>query len=309
MQQQDYQCLLQIHSRWQKEQQLIRKKFQIPYNMTYTSRPCYHKLLTPLSNIQSSSKLTDQHLLIQHKRKKQTNRMDKQCSMKDPRLPPIFCSKCHSNPIECSCEDGIGQWWTRLHQRSSLPFLEKKSPSNSISVQHINFESSLIDLSSIEQSNSHKPHYVLLNWNDRQSLHNFLQTTQLTRNISNLPIEQLRQQISNTPHIHLFDSIIDLLLTMTKNQHRLSLCQIYIDPSYYSTIEGAHPFSYSTCIADNTDLHCTLNSIRKLAILLGLKIDPDANEFSSENLSTKQRKSILNQHSFYLASKMPSNIY
>lgn len=280
-----------MHSHWQKEQQLIRKKFQIPYNMTYTSQLCHQTSMT------SSLKLTV---------KRKPNQMNKQCSTNDVHLPPIFCSTCHSNPIECSCENGLGQWWTRLHQRSGLSVLEKKSLSNSISARAM----SLIDLTSIEQSksSSHSPEYVLLNWNDRQSLLNYLQTTQHIRTISKLTLEQLHQQILTHSHIHLFDSIIDLLLTMTKDQHHISVCQIYIDPSCYSLDEITHPFSQSHCIADNGDLHSTLNSIQKLAILLGLKIELDVNEFSFENRSTKQRKSILNQHSLYLASKMPSNI-
>lgn len=107
----DYQCLQQIHSRWQKEQQLIRKKFQIPYHMTSTSRPCSQKSMT------ASLKLT----VDRNRRKRKPDQMEKQCSTNDVHLPPIFCSTCHSNPIECSCANGLGQWWTHLNQRSSLP--------------------------------------------------------------------------------------------------------------------------------------------------------------------------------------------
>ena len=314
----DYQYLRQIQSQWRKEQQLIGKKFQIPYSMTYTSRSCHDKPITLLSTTNSS--LTDQMIVTRQNRKRKTNRVSQHCSNNDFRIPPIFCAKCHLNPTECLCPDGIGQWWSYLHRRSSLlvgeDTFEKKSQSNSISGRHVNFETSSIDLSSIEQSTSnkpkltsHPPHYVLLNWNDRQSLLKFLHTTQSLHNISHLTIEQLRQEITMNTHIHLFQSISDLLLTMSKEQQRISLCQIYIDPSYYSTREGTTSFSQSRLIADNYDLNRTLYSIRKISNLLGIKIDQHTNEFSFENRSTKQRKSILSQHSLFLASKIPSNIF
>lgn len=299
----DYQ---QIQSRWRKEQQLIGKKFQISYSMTSTSPSCQKKSITLLSTTNFSSN-----------RKRKPNQ---RCSNDDSHIPPMFCAQCHSNPMKCQCSDGIGQWWSHLHRRSSSLMgentREKKSRSHSLSIRHVNFERSLIDLSSIEQSISHKanflshsPQYVLLNWNDRSSLLKFLHTTQSIRNISHLSIEQLRHQIITNTSIHLFQSITDLFLTLSKEQQRISLCQIYIDPSYYSTRYGTDPFSQSHLIADNYDLNRTLYSIRKISNLLGVNIDQHANDFSFENRSTKQRKSILSQHSLFLASKMPSNIF
>ena len=183
--------------------------------------------------------------------------------------------------------------------------LKEKSRSSSIRERHVSFDNSLIDLSSIEQINPSKtkpkPQYVLLDWHNRQSLLNFLRTTELiTKNLSNMSIEQLQQLITDQDHIRIFNSIIDLTLTMYKEQHQISFCNLYIDSNL--SIQ-------SHLIADNINLKQVLYSIEKLSILLGVKIDPHRNSFSFSRLSTKQRKSILNQHSLFLTSKIPSNTF
>ena len=121
-----------------------------------------------------------------------------------------------------------------------------------------------------------------------------------------MSIEQLQQLITDHNHIHIFNSITDLIFTMNKEQHRISFCHIYIDRSYYS---NTIPLSQSHLIADNINLNQTLYNIEKLAILLGVKIDQQINKFLPSRLSTKERKSILNQHSLFLASKIPYNTF
>jgi hypothetical protein len=191
--------------------------------------------------------------------------------------------------------------------------LKKKSHSNSIPERHVSFDSSLIDLSSIEQINppktTPKSQYVLLDWDNRQSLLNFIQTIELTNNPSTMSIEQLQQLITRYNHIHIFNSITDLILTMNKEQHRISLCYLYIDRLYYSNLPYTIPFSQSHLIADNINLNQILYNIEKIAIQLGVKIDRHINNFSLSKLSTKQRKSILNQQSLFLASKIPYNTF
>jgi hypothetical protein len=124
-----------------------------------------------------------------------------------------------------------------------------------------------------------------------------------------MSIEQLQQLITHHNHIHVFNSITDLILTMNKEQHRISLCHIYIDRLYYSNFPDNIPLSRSHLIADNINLNRMLYNIEKLAILLGVKIDQPINKFLPSRISTKQRKSILNQHLLFLASKLPSNTF
>ena len=116
-----------------------------------------------------------------------------------------------------------------------------------------------------------------------------------------MSIEQLQQLITDQDHIHIFNSIIELILTMNKEQNPISFCHLYIDSNL--------PFTQSLLIADNINLKQALYSIEKIAILLGVKIDQHRNYFSIARLSTKQRKSILNQHSLFLTSKIPSNTF
>ncbi len=194
--------------------------------------------------------------------------------------------------------------------------MSKRFLVKSVSERHASFDTSLVELSSMTQTNSSKvkfkpnqPHYVLLDWNNRQSLLNFLQTIHHNQHLSNMPIEQLRQLITNHDQIHLFNSIIDLILTITKQQHRLSLCDIYIDPVYYSTIPDTVPFSQSYLMADNINLNRTLHNIQQIARHLGAKIDQSTKPFSFEKVSIKQRKSILNEQMRLITSKLPNHTF
>ena len=148
---------------------------------------------------------------------------------------------------------------------------------DSIHKRHVNFDTSLNNLSSITKTKSdttnHKKQYVLLDWNNPKSLLHFLQTTTSHKNLSNMTIKQLQNLISNNNDIHIFNSINDLMLMMTKEQNKISLCDIYIDPYYYyySITENIIPFSQSYLIADNINLNQNLYCIEKISILLGLK--------------------------------------
>ena len=103
----DYKYSRQIQYRWQKEQQLIRRKYQIPYNIIYTSKPCHDKS-SPISPHPVS--------LFKHD---QINITDKNIKRKtDVLIPPMYCSKCHLNLTECLCQNGLGRWWTHLQKRS-----------------------------------------------------------------------------------------------------------------------------------------------------------------------------------------------
>jgi len=105
----DYECIHEIQYRWKKEQQLIRQKYQIPYNMVYRSKPCYSK---PISITLQAESVTNDNL------KRKTNRLEKH--KYDSNIPPMYCSKCHLNLTECLCQDGLGQWWFNLQQKSHL---------------------------------------------------------------------------------------------------------------------------------------------------------------------------------------------
>ena len=150
---------------------------------------------------------------------------------------------------------------------------------------------------------------MLLDWNNRQSLMNFIRTTKSTENLSTMTIEQLRELITNNDHIHIFNSMVDLILSMNKEQHQAVFCHIYIDPSYYSTIQGIIPLSQSHIIADNINFNRTLHSIQKMAMLLGVKIDQSLHEFLPEKPSRKQRQSILHQQTLFITSKIPYNTF
>jgi hypothetical protein len=106
----DYEHLNQIRYRWQKEQQLIRKKYQIPYNMTYISKQCFRK---PIQN--------EQLIITRDDLKEKIVRLNKSSfniKTNDLHIPPIYCSKCHLYPTECSCPNGLGQWWINLQKKS-----------------------------------------------------------------------------------------------------------------------------------------------------------------------------------------------
>ena len=260
----DHERLHQIQYRWQREQQLIRRKYQIQYNMTYTFPQCHRKLISNSSQIEYLVKINQEPVIPT----KQVNKYYFKPKANESNIPPMYCSNCRLNLLECLCQNGLGQWWIhfqkKLHPTSIIEFFEikfenilfqGKSLLNSIHDRHVSFDTSLIDLSSTEKTNSqsHQTQYVLLDLNNRQSLLNFIRITQLTKNFSNLTIEQLQDLITNNKHIHIFNSIIDLTQTITKEQNHLSLCQIYIDPSYYSTISDSIPFSQSHLLAANTN--------------------------------------------------------
>ena len=105
-------CLQNIQARWKKEQQLIRQKYQIPYNMTYIFKPCYTKLETKTSIIDQKSALTG------NENKRKTQRLVKDC-LYNANLPPMYCSKCHRYLTQCLCQDGLGQWWINIHNKPS----------------------------------------------------------------------------------------------------------------------------------------------------------------------------------------------
>ncbi len=110
----DYQYSRQIQSRWQKEQQLIRRKYQIPYNIISTSKPC-HRKPPPISSQAES--------LFKHDQISLTDKNIKRKS--DVHIPPMYCLKCHLNLTKCLCPDGIGQWWIHLQRRSHSKGIDK----------------------------------------------------------------------------------------------------------------------------------------------------------------------------------------
>ena len=122
-----------------------------------------------------------------------------------------------------------------------------------------------------------------------------------------MTIEQLQELIIKHDHIHIFHSIIDLVLSMHKEQHQTFLCHVYIDPSYYTTIPNTIPLSQSQLVADNMNLNQVLHSIERMAILLGIKFDQPTPRILLEKISAEKRKSILHQQSLYIASKIPSH--
>ena len=173
--------------------------------------------------------------------------------------------------------------------------------------RHVNFDSSAIDFTSIDrqntsQTNHTEDYYALLNWNNYPSLVNFLRITKITKSFSSMTLEQLQQLVTNNEHIYVFNSINTLLLSLNKRHTQPKMAYlIYIDPTYYSALQGSYPWSQSRLIADNIDLTRTLRSIQYVVRSLGVTID----EFSPKDISPKQRKSILNQQTSLIASKLP----
>ncbi|CAF0995824.1 unnamed protein product [Adineta steineri] len=280
----DYNYLHQLRYRWQKEQQLARKKYQIPYNMIYSFTQCSTKSLFN----------TKKTIITDDNQKTKNFRLD------NLNVPPMYCSKCYLYITECSCINGLGQWWKNLQTKSrSTDKISKLSSINSLHDRHVNFDSNSIDFSSsdekkYEKLNSNKQHYAILNWNNRQSLLNFLQTVKPNQKFSTMTIEQLHEFINNNDHIHIFNSINELIYFINKeNRFQTLFHQIYIDSSQ------------SQLIADNLNLDHTLYSIKKIARLLGVKID----ELSQEKSLTKHRKSLLNHQISFIASKLPYNTF
>ncbi|CAF3476278.1 unnamed protein product [Rotaria sp. Silwood1] len=290
----NYKSLREIYYRWQKEQQLIRKKYQIPYNMTYTSKQYFNKHISIISNAESN------------------NLKPKIDKFNKPSFNFKYCSEYNFNLTECSCPNELRQCSINIKNKSySTDKTSKSSSINFLREQHIQNDSSSINFSSNERTKSihNKKQYVLLDWNNRQSLIDFIRTTKLNKNLSNMTIEQLHELIINHDHIHIFHSIIDLIVSMTKEERQKFLCHIYIDPSYYSTIQGTIPLFQSHLIADNINLDRVLHSIEKIAFLLGVKLDQSMNNILQEKLSIKQRQSILNQQSLFIASKIPFSTF
>lgn len=200
---------------------------------------------------------------------------------------------------------------TEFHINILIDDLSKRFSIHSSPKQDITTSSSLIDLSSIEQVKSQNPRskqYALIDWNNRQSLLNFIRWTELFKNPSSMTIEQLHDLISNHDYIHIFHSITDLVLFISKEKGQLVLANVYIDPHYYSSIQGAIPYFQSQLIADNVNLDRALRSFKKISYLLGIKSDPYLNKILEEKISMKQQKSILNQQSLVNSSKIPYNV-
>ena len=256
----DFENLKQIQSQWKKQQQLIRRKYQISYNMTYKFQSCPKKLISICADNRSTDKTATS-------------------------FPPIFCSKCHLDLSKCSCQS-----W----KKQTLP-----------SHRNLILDISSTDCSSMSQKSkslSRKTYYVLLDWTNPSSLRRCIQTTiDPSKSLTNQSLQQLQELITNNQHVEVCHSIIDLIL-----KSQFSLCQIYIDPSYYSSIENSIPFTQSSILADNTNLNKTLNNIKLIVNLLGVKL----NNHQPNNLPTnKQREIILNEQIELIRSKVPYNIF
>ncbi|CAF1595570.1 unnamed protein product [Adineta ricciae] len=281
----DFKQYHRSRKRWLKEQQVIRKNYQMSSNTSHLSTLTFHK---PIPN---------------HKKTVVTNE-----NHQPKHEPPMFCSSCYLHLTQCVCNDGLGRWWANSkEQTQTANKLSKQSSNLSMGERHVNFDSSTIDLTSVDrkhtsQTNRTEEYYVLLNWNNYSSLVNFLRTTKITKSFSSMTLEQLQQLVTNNEHIYVFNSINTLLLSLNKRHSQLKMAYlIYIDPTYYSALQGSSPWSQSRMIADNIDLTRTLHSIQYVVRSLGVTID----EFLPKDISSKQRKSILNQQTSLIASKLP----
>ncbi|CAF0831395.1 unnamed protein product [Adineta ricciae] len=281
----DFKQYHRSRKRWLKEQQIIRKNYQLSSNTPYLYTFTFHR---PIPN---------------HEKIVVTN--ENRQSKHDP---PMFCSSCYLHLTQCVCNDGLGQWWANSkEQTQSANKLSKQSSNLSMGERHVNFDSSAIDFTSIDhkhtsQTNRTEEYYVLLNWNNYSSLINFFRTTKITKSFSSMTLEQLQQLVANNEHIHVFNSINTLLLSLNERQSQPKMTYlIYIDPTYYSALQGSSPWSQSRLIADNIDLTRSLSSIQYVVRSLGVTID----EFLPKDISPKQRKSILNQQTSLIASKLP----
>ncbi|UJR35978.1 hypothetical protein I4U23_028719 [Adineta vaga] len=299
---QDYKDIHRNRKRWLKEQQLIRKKYQISYNMTYISTSSFNKAIS------------------NHKK---TTEADEQFQSKYFQLekssinnPPMYCLKCYLHLTKCSCKNGLGYWWLNLKEQvDSTNRISKQYSKTSLHERHVNFDSDTIDFTSTDQMNTSQVNYVeeqyvLLKWNDQQSLLNFLRTTKHKKSLSSMTIEQLQKLIINNEHIHIFNSINTLILSLNKlhSQHK-TIYSIYIDPTCYSTIQGIIPWSQSYLIADNINLTRTTHSIQHISQSLGINIDQTINKFSQKSTSKKQWKSILNEQALLIASQIPYSTF
>ncbi|CAF1052664.1 unnamed protein product [Rotaria magnacalcarata] len=311
----DYQCVRKTRYRWQKEQQLIRKKYQIPYSILSTSNQCLHKHISILSNVESLYKYEKLTVTNNNLKTKIYQRDKHNFNIKTNGANNllIYCSRCNLNRSACSCSNTLDQRQINLKKEScSSDAMSKRFSINSLHKQNVPIDSSLIDLSSIEQTNSqtiNSNQYVLLDWNNRQSLMNFIRTTEFNQNLTAMTNEQLHELITSHNYIHIFHSIIDLILFINNEEHEENSYRVYIDPSYYGTIQGTIPFCESHLLADNINLKRVFRCTEKVAHLLGIKRDRSIRKIFEEKLSTKQRKSILNQQSLFIASKIPYNTF
>lgn len=102
----DYEYLKQIQNHWLKQKQLIRKKYQIPYNITYISKPCSNQTISIPSQPKSFSK------------RNKLNATRNTLKEKYPDIPPMHCLKCHLDLTACLCQNGLGEWWKSLSKKT-----------------------------------------------------------------------------------------------------------------------------------------------------------------------------------------------
>ena len=297
--------LHKLRTHWQREQHLIRKKYQISYQIV----PSWQRGITApdVMTLPATCPRVRQQNIGQ--RSKTTPDDDAASETQSCDLP-IYCSTCHRDLKECTCPNGIGQWWRKPAQISRMEDERSGNSSrNSTRQRRTLLSSSVTKSSSMASSNTDRSkaleRYVLLDWNNRQSLLEFLRTATSHRNLSDLTVTQLQELISDSRHLHLFDSIIDLMLHKASSH----LYQIYIDRSYHSTLPGMIPFTHSSVIADNLHLSQSIHATQILASRLTNNIDSSIDTFLSEQALTSKRTSIREQQSRFLASRLPKGAF
>lgn len=92
----DYEYLHKIRYRWQKEQQVIRKKYQIPFNIIYTSKTCFNKHIS----INEKLYVTDNN---SKSKIYQSDKYNIKRKVNHHTSTIGNCSKCHLNRTKCSC--------------------------------------------------------------------------------------------------------------------------------------------------------------------------------------------------------------
>ena len=285
-----------IRCRWQNEQQLIRKKYRIPYNTAYTSARCVTSYGTAVFS----------HARLPGKREKKRANDD----------PPMRCTRCDEYPTKCSCSNGLGRWWANLQRRSSSVHMPKKASMHFFQEQNVQVDpsssSSSADLTSMNAPRSNEASYLfaVVDRANRQSVQNFIRTLKVTENLSTMTDEQLNDILNKHGSVKIVHSLVDLGLAIDHDGDRSHLCQTYIDPSFYSSVAGRIPFSQSRLVADNFNLTQALHSIDTLCSQLGVNIDRLADhslskEIAAHAASKKTRHLILQAHSQLLASQMP----
>jgi hypothetical protein len=165
-----------IRCRWQKEQRLIRKKYQIPYHTAYTSARC---VTSPSTAVFSRGRLP---VKPEEKRaigSDATNEAD--------RDPPMHCTQCDECVTKCSCSNGLGRWWANLQKTAFSVHMLKETSMHFFQERNVQFDSSSsADLTSMNQPRSDHESYLfaLLDRSNRQSVQNFIRTMKLTENLS-----------------------------------------------------------------------------------------------------------------------------